>query len=790
MNLQWPNIRIWIIAVLIAGVTVAVWYGIRVEQQVQLRFQASQSSFPSRIYARAPVLYRGMDIIETALAQYLDRLGYRVASRPEVRMGEYVTGTDEWIIGVRPFVHANGREEGRKVIVQLDGNGRIAKLSNQTGQELRTVRIEPAEIGAFIPADGKDRIRVNMEDVPEHLVNAILVNEDRRFFDHSGIDLRRIAGALYANLRSGKVVQGASTVTQQLVKSIYLSRDRTLERKVLEMFIALMLERRHGKQEILEAYLNELYLGQDGAVAIHGVALAAQYYFGKDIRDLNLAESALLAGLIRSPSRHAPFRYPDAALERRNFILDQMFQQGRISRAEYASASESPLGLRPPFVRVESTSYFIDYLRKRLAGRYGNNVLEREGLSIYTTLDLRMQELAQKTVRKRLENIEEENNRLKHDESPLQAAVVVMEPRTGQVLTLVGGRDYIRSPFNRALAQRQPGSIFKPVVMLSAVKRKGQRDPAFTLASVLKDEPFHINVVTAWKNTSSSMLWEPMNHDLGFREAVTAREALEWSLNVPMARLGAATGLTEIISTARRMGITSPLEPVPSLPLGSFETNLLEMARAYAVLASGGLRAPLRDVLSVVGDDGVRHKTSESTPFRIFHSSETYLVTSVLQGSVDRGTSTYLRELGYYGAVAGKTGSTNRFRDAWFVGYTPEIVIGAWVGFDAARGIGLPGAEAALPIVADIMIGILGPNGAARFSPPPGIERVRVAVRKPGSCHYVNELFLAGTAPTGTCDEGELIPEGQAVSDPAGDTSLQSDRDTTQSVPAPNPLSP
>lgn len=790
MNLQWPNIRIWIIAVLIAGVTVAVWYGIRVEQQVQLRFQASQSSFPSRIYARAPVLYRGMDIIETALAQYLDRLGYRVASRPEVRMGEYVTGTDEWIIGVRPFVHANGREEGRKVIVQLDGNGRIAKLSNQTGQELRTVRIEPAEIGAFIPADGKDRIRVNMEDVPEHLVNAILVNEDRRFFDHSGIDLRRIAGALYANLRSGKVVQGASTVTQQLVKSIYLSRDRTLERKVLEMFIALMLERRHGKQEILEAYLNELYLGQDGAVAIHGVALAAQYYFGKDIRDLNLAESALLAGLIRSPSRHAPFRYPDAALERRNFILDQMLQQGRISRAEYASASESPLGLRPPFVRVESTSYFIDYLRKRLAGRYGNDVLEREGLSIYTTLDLRMQELAQKTVRKRLENIEEENNRLKHDESPLQAAVVVMEPRTGQVLTLVGGRDYIRSPFNRALAQRQPGSIFKPVVMLSAVKRKGERDPAFTLASVLKDEPFHINVVTAWKNTSSSMLWEPMNHDLGFREAVTAREALEWSLNVPMARLGAATGLTEIISTARRMGITSPLEPVPSLPLGSFETNLLEMARAYAVLASGGLRAPLRDVLSVVGDDGVRHKTSESTPFRIFHSSETYLVTSVLQGSVDRGTSTYLRELGYYGAVAGKTGSTNRFRDAWFVGYTPEIVIGAWVGFDAARGIGLPGAEAALPIVADIMIGILGPNGAARFSPPPGIERVRVAVRKPGSCHYVNELFLAGTAPTGTCDEGELIPEGQAVSDPAGDASLQSDRDTTQSVPAPNPLSP
>ena len=242
-----------------------------------------------------------------------------------------------------------------------------------------------------------------------------------------------------------------------------------------------------------------------------------------------------------------------------------------------------------------------------------------------------------------------------------------------------------------------------------------------------------------------------MNHDRGFRQAVTAREALEWSLNVPMAQLGAEVGLTEVISTARRMGITSPLEPVPSLPLGVFETNLLEMARAYAVLASGGLRAPVRDVLSIFEGDELRDDFSEAAPFRIFRSSETYLVTSVLQGSVDRGTSTHLRDLGYFGAVAGKTGSTNRFRDAWFVGYTPEIVIGAWVGFDVGRGIGMPGARAALPIVADFMIRVLGPDGAARFFPPPGVERVRVAIRKNGACHYRHEFFLAGTAPTGTC---------------------------------------
>lgn len=256
-----------------------------------------------------------------------------------------------------------------------------------------------------------------------------------------------------------------------------------------------------------------------------------------------------------------------------------------------------------------------------------------------------------------------------------------------------------------------------------------------------------------------------MNHDRSFRGEVTAREALEWSLNVPMARLGAAVGLTEIISTARRMGIASPLEPVPSLPLGSLETNLLEMVRAYAVLASGGLRAPVRDVLSIVDNGGVHQPNSETSPYRIFRSSETYLVTSVLQGSVDRGTSTHLRDLGYYGAVAGKTGSTNRFRDAWFVGYTPEIVIGAWVGFDYIRAVGLPGAEAALPIVADFMIGVLGPQGAARFSPPPGIERVKVAIRQDGSCHYVNEMFLSGTAPKEVCNEAELQDKPQTLND-------------------------
>ena len=733
----------WIVALLLLGISAGIWYWFALNAQVEFHFSAAQASAPSRVYARAPALYRGMDVSESGLARHLNRVGYRIVSGTEVSSGEYMTGADKWLISIRPFVYAKGSLEGGRVIVHLDENGLISGINNEQGGELEVVRVEPAEIGAFIPKNGKDRIPVRIEEVPTHLVNAVLAIEDRRFYSHSGIDLYRIAGALVTNLRKGRIVQGASTITQQLVKNLYLSRERTLTRKIREVLIALILERHHSKQEILKAYLNELYLGQSGSIAIHGIGLAAHYYFGKDIYDLELQESAMLAGLIRSPSTNSPFRHPEAAFKRRNFVLSQMLQQETITKSEYQSAIESPLGLRPPLERVKSVSYFVDYLRKKLARRYGKKALEKGGLAIYTTLDLRMQDLAEQTIRKRLEKLEAKVAHLKQGRSPLQGAMIVLEPRTGQILVFIGGRDYKQSPFNRTLARRQPGSIFKPVVMLTALARRSDGNPAFTLASILKDEPFHINVPNG--------KWKPMNHNKEFSGEVTAREALERSMNVPMAQLGAAVGYTHIISTARRMGITSPLEPVPSLPLGSYEVTLLEMANVYAVLASGGLRAPLRSILRIVEPNGNSHRTTEVTPFRIFGAAETYLVTSALQGSIDRGTSTHLRELGYFGAAAGKTGSTNRFRDAWFVGYTPEIVVGTWVGFDMARNLGIPGARAALPIVADFMIDVLGRNGAAHFSPPPGIERIRVAIKKEGGCHFLTEYFLSGTAPTHSC---------------------------------------
>ena len=479
------NPRIWIPAALIIGLFLAAWYAVRFAQQVEAGFQQNRSIFPSRIYARPAVLYRGMPFAEAGLAQQLGRSGYRSVTGPDVLAGEYMSSSDTWVIGIRPFTHGNGRDEGGKVNVQIDSNGQVVRLTDDTQQDLETVRIEPAEIGAFLSEDGKDRIQVQLSDVPRHLIRAILTSEDRRFFDHGAIDLRRIAGALYANLRNREIVEGASTITQQLVRSMYLSREQTLTRKLHEVLIALVLESGHTKNEILEAYLNEIYLGQDGAIAIHGVDLASRYYFGKHVGDLDLAESALLVSLIRSPSQHTPFRYPDAAIDRRNFILRQMYRQEEISQDEYQAAINSPLGLRDKPEKVNAVGYFTDFLRHRLAKRYGKKALEQKGWAIYTTLDLRMQELGQEIVSDRLEALEIENSRLRNDLMPMQAAFVVLEPRTGQILTMVGGRDYANSQYNRVFAQRQPGSLFKPIVMLTALQRRGAHDPAFTLASVL-----------------------------------------------------------------------------------------------------------------------------------------------------------------------------------------------------------------------------------------------------------------------------------------------------------------
>lgn len=592
-------------------------------------------------------------------------------------------------------------------------------------------------IGPLASGAAEYRIPVRLDEMPDHLVQAVLAVEDQRFHRHSGLDFRRIAGALVANLRSGGITQGGSTITQQLAKNLFLHARRTPLRKLREAAMAVALEDRYDKSTILEAYLNEIYLGQDGGDAIHGVGAAARYYFGKPVSDVTLGEAALLAGMIRSPNRTTPIRHPTAARERRDLVLDLMVAQDRISPAQSRRASRERLRSRPSPRQAVQAPWFRDLAVSTLEGRAGR--ISSRGAAVYTSIDATLQRAANRAVQEGL---------VRFRSREVQAALVALDPRTGEVLALVGGRDYATSQFNRVVqARRQPGSAFKPIVALAALGRQGGEDPQFTLASVLRDEPVSIDTPAG--------RWEPGNFDHQFRGSVTFREALEQSLNVPFVRVGLAIGPDRIVRTARALGITSPMQAVPSLALGAAEVSPFELTRAFGVLAAGGRLAEPVTVLGVVEADGTVRDRAEASVSEVVSPAEAYLVTSGLEGVIERGTGRGLAELAGWGGLAGKSGTSNDFRDAWFVAYTPAIVVGVWVGFDDGRSVGLSGARSALPIVARFLREALDAAGSERFAMPEGVETARVAGGEAGwagwGCAGRLEVFLEGTAPEPEC---------------------------------------
>jgi len=732
-----------------------------------------------RVYGRPLILERGRRPDPDLVEAHLRAIGYREAEGREVGLGEYALQRWGWVIGRRPFRSGGGGdaewarnlEEGGFLVVRMGYGGRIIGMEDQDGRSLTRAFLEPELIGRIGDDSEADRLPVTLESVPPALVDALLTVEDQRFWDHHGLDFRRIGGAAVANLRVGRVVQGGSTLTQQLAKNLYLSPRRTLDRKLREAALALALEARHSKEEILEAYLNEVYLGQEGAVEIRGVGRAAEYFFGKDVASLDLSESALLVALIRAPSLYSPLRHPERALERRDLVLDLMRDSGRISEEELEAAREAPLRLRTRPDPIRSARYFVEAFLDSPAEK-DTGTLDR---GVVTTLDPRLQRAGEEAVRRGLAGLERDFDWLREMEvgEPLQAALVAMDPRTGEILAMVGGRDYGTSQFNRAVsARRQPGSAFKPVVALTALSRpeddatggegsdNGRRGPSawddplreelprFTLASVLDDAPLRVETPAG--------LWQPANYDGEYEGPVTLRTALERSLNVPFARLGLALGPDRIVETARSLGITSPLRPFPSLALGAEEVSPLELTRAYGVLAAGGFRAELQTRYpGPIGSSGMVPGE------RVFDPSETYLVTSALRGAVERGTGRSLRTRGYQGDVAAKSGTTNDFRDGWFVGYTPSLVVGVWVGFDHGERLELPGAGVALPIFTDFLqaavgrYGDVGPWGGSGFAIPSGLEVVevdtRTGLRGGWGCSGEPELFLRGTAPRESC---------------------------------------
>jgi penicillin-binding protein 1B len=709
---------------------------------------------PSLIYARPHRIAVGQNIGSSGLVERLTRLGYR-ETKAEPKPGEFQRRSDRLVLFRRAFRTAAASGPERRVELVLNKKGRIDEIRDSNGGLL----LEPDVIGELHTEKREFRDAVPLDDIPRVLVSAVLTLEDRRFYEHGGLDVHRTLGALFANVRSGQASQGGSTITQQVVKNVYLDARKTLGRKIHEAWLALRVEAGQDKDKILETYLNTIYLGQRGSVSIRGVEAASRHYFGKPVRELTIGQCALLAGMIPGPGKYSPYVDQAKAKERRALVLRVLLEQAVITADESETANAEPLGAlaKPP--RPASAPYFAAWVERQIGEALPDLDLRGSGYSVVTELDASLQILAEDAVQRGIATLEKGYPKLRRTESPLQAALIAIDPATGDVLAHVGGREYGATQFDRAIQSvRQPGSVFKPIVALAALSHDEAGSlPRYTLASRIEDAPLVVKTVAG--------VWKPTNYDGEFRGIITLRRSLERSLNVPMVKVAMDVGLERVVETARKLGIENKLDPVPSLALGSYEVSLLEVARAYAVFASGGVRSEPRFYTRVLDGEGQLLESRRVKSERVFEPSEIALVTSALQGTVERGTAAGVRAAGFRGPLAAKTGTTNDYRDAWFVGYTPDIVVAVWVGFDDQSAVGLPGSVAALPIFADFIKNALGPEGGRGFPMPEGLEYVSVqaetGLRASWACAGDPELFLYGTAPIETC-QPEMAPEREA----------------------------
>jgi penicillin-binding protein 1B len=724
---------------------------LELDRIVVSRFEGRIFRVPSRVLSAPIIVYPGLDWKRLDLRGTLRRLGYReVAERGDLQPGRYRWDGSRVALYLRAFEHPSRPEPAREIELRVEGS-LIQEISDaRSGREIGAVLLEPELVGSYYGSTREQRELVRLADVPPYLVAAVLAVEDQRFHSHHGVDLRRVLGALWVNLRAGGIRQGGSTLTQQLVKNFFLTPERSLQRKLQEALMALLVEARYDKDAILESYLNEIYLGQRGATAIHGVGEASRFYFGRSVRHLGLSEAALLAAIIQSPNGISPHRSPEAAARRRDLVLALMLKQGRIDEREYAQARSEPLRLAAVTPEPREARYFLDALRRQLPQVYGAEVLTSEGMRIYSTLDLRLQRLAASALHDGLAELERVHPSLRGatPERTLQGCLVALRPQTGEILALVGGRDYGASQFDRCVQARRPaGSIFKPFVYAAALEPV-PGGPVATLADRLEDTPFAVH--------TPSGEWRPANFDKEFHGEVPLREAIERSLNVATARLGQRVGIARVREVAARLGVTSPLPEVPSLAIGSADVAPIEIARAYATLANGGIRPEIRTFEDVVAADG---RTLERRPVRferVLDAGTAFLVTTLLEGVVNRGTAAGVRASGLAGPIAGKTGTSDDERDAWFAGFTPELVVIVWVGYDEPRSIGLPASQVALPIWVRFVREALGGTARGAFLPPPEVVRVDVdpltGARALASCPRSEpEWFLQGAEPVEVC---------------------------------------
>jgi penicillin-binding protein 1B len=702
---------------------------------------ARPENAPSRLYGLPEEIRVGDASSPSALAARLAALGYHAYGGESPPSGRYSTGEAALAVRLRRHMTPRGPAPGRFLMVHFR-RGKISAIEAD-GHAADRAELEAPVLATYYGEAARERWPVRVRDLPEHVVRAVLAAEDDSFYWHPGVSPTGIARALWVNLRRGEVAQGGSTLTQQLVKNVFLTSERSLFRKVREAFIAVAVEVHHTKRTILQGYLNGIYLGGAGGIQYYGFGTAARAYFGKDATELTLEEAALLAGMIKSPAFYSPLAHPDRARERRDEVLRRMAELEWIDAGRLQQALATPVETAPLRLGGRPAPHFADAMAGEARERFGLRRLGHRGYNLFSTLSLRDQEIAQEAVAATLRRLDRRGRR---GADPLEAALISVDPHTGAILAYVGGRDFAKSEFDRvSQAHRQAGSCFKPIVLVAALET-GRISPA----TKLRDEPLTLK--------TGSRRWTPRNADGAYRGWITARTALEQSRNVPLIRLALDVGLDRVAATARRMGIDSEIEEFPALALGAAEVTPREIATVYSTLANGGVRPVLHGLAAALGPAGKPVKELQpKKPERVLSPQVAYIATAVLEGVVQRGTARGVLRYGVPGPLAGKTGTTNEARDSWFAGYRPDRVTVVWVGRDNPGATTLSGSRAALPIWGRYMKAAMRGAGRAGFPEPPGLEHAVLCrdsglLARPVCPAKLDEVFLPGQKPTRICN--------------------------------------
>lgn len=724
-------------------------YIVYLDIQITEKMSGKIWSFPSSVYARPLELFKNKKIHVADIVNELNSLDYiKVDTRPS-KPGQYRIYNHSNVEFVsREFEFGDGTRSSKAVRLSVTRNF-IEKIEElNSNRDIAVFRLEPIKIAGIYPKQKEERQLIKLEDVPDDLILALLAVEDRRFYQHWGIDPLSIARAFFANVVAGKTVQGGSTLTQQLVKNIFLSSERTLIRKINEAIMALLLEFHYDKSLILETYINEVYLGQNGSNQIHGFQLASQFYFSQPLQKISRDQMALLVGLVKGPSWYEPRRNPARSKSRRNQVLELMYERDVLSKFQYDKYTSMPLGVsNKPKLSSNRYPALMGLVKRQLQQDYNEEDLKTAGLKIFTSIDPIVQDKAELSVVSMIPKLELNRN----NTSQLQTAVIIASSEQGEIQALVSDRDPKFSGFNRSLdAVRQIGSLIKPAIYLTAL----QRPEKYTLASMLKDEPLHIK-------TSKENVWSPMNYDKKYSGDISLFEALKDSRNVPTVRLGLDVGLSDISDSLHNLGVTRNIPAYPSMTLGAFNLSPLDVANMYQTFSADGYHIPLRVIREVLDKENKPLKRYPISFSKSLDDKSVYLVNYALHQVTQTGTAKKLSSTLPI-KVAGKTGTTDDTRDSWFAGFSGEHLAVVWIGRDDNKSTGLTGASGALELWSDIMQNINTEN--ISLDVPTGISEHWIDLKSGGlsdkNCQGAVKLpFITGTAPKekATCTTGGLI---------------------------------